>query len=471
MYEFRRNVARGVDRLIEYGIERAIADPGLVNSAINVGKKFVRNSASRLALYGVKKAVEYKRRQDAKKSISENDMYLPITPKSLKGSVKRKLSFTKAPTGFTKKRVVSTGTLRGTGSYSGKFKKMKKANKKIVANKALYGCLIQNESNASITSPTVAYITQATPILMLKKAMVFSLIKHIFNRMNILFTAYTDVIPKEAFGDGASVQTVNFQVKYYLTTSGTLSSFIETFSTDLTTYEQLGNGIVAALDALFVNNPAGIQFESVCVYWSFGGIKFPARWFDINHCKFQGFARNSMTFQNTTLTSDTVGTTATDSVTANPLEVTMYGGSGTGPLSEISKRGNFTSFISNGTLGYVSYAPSSSVAVGNEPFPSAVIGNCSRVGKSVIQPGAIKKSPMMKKYSGNFWKLYTRLVGTATGDIQYLKVGTYKLFAFDKIVTKAIDNVCAVSFEVNQEAGGTVTNLFRPKMNPLVTSS
>jgi len=483
MNDYRQRFNRFIDR----GVEYAIRNPRIAFKAANLASKVVVNSglkaaydAGRAVGSGINKITSFsksempatgkrmlvtpkslpKRRRSSTSSASSGRLGLLIDPtfKSRIGKAKR-----------NKMNIINTGN--AVPMAGKKFKKTKKVNRKSPFNKALYGCLLQNEQNDVITSNTNAWLTQAAPVILFKKTIWYSFVRHIFNRLDINVTSYTDVIPITTLGDGSIAQVCDFNFIYWTVSSSAASNLAVPFTTGTTSYSGLGEALLTAMDALHYSNAEGLQFQDIQVRWTSGGTRFSTKTFDCSHCIFSGYWRNDLSIQNTTLTSDATGTTATDSVTANPVEVVMYKGKGTGPLAEIARRGNYAGLLSDDNLGYRTYAPSTSSAIGNEPLPTAAFGNCKRTGKDVIQPGAIKKSYMKQVVKSNLWKLYSVLSGKTVSTLAYKRIGTYITFAFDKMVTKAVDNVVSISFEVNQQTGGKITNSFKAKVVPFVTSA
>lgn len=485
MNDYRYRFNRFVDR----GIDYAIGNPRVAFKAANMASKVVINSGLKAA-YDAGRAVGH--RIDKVISFSKSDM--PVTPKQRKNSLptpprsgKRRYSTSSSISGVTpmvidsqqfkrqivkgRKRKSFSTTGNAIPSYGRKFKKTVKIKRKASINKSLYGCLLQNEQNDVITSNTNAWITQAAPIILLKKSIWYSFVRHIFNKLDVNVTSYVDAIPITCLGDGSVAQVCDFNFIYWTVSSSAASNVAVPFTTGTTSFNSLGDLMLAAMDNLHYLNAEGLQFQDVQVRWTSGGTRFATKSFDCSHCMFSGYWKNDMSIQNTTLTSDATGTTATDSVTANPVEVVMYKGKGTGPLAEIARRGNYAGLLSDDNLGYRIYAPSTSSAIGNEPLPTAAFGNCRRTGKDVIQPGSIKKSKMQQTINSNLWKLYSVLSGKTISSLAYKRIGMYTTFSFDKMVTKAVDNVVSISFEVNQEAGGRIKNSFRAKVVPFVTSA
>lgn len=497
---FRRPFNRAVDYAIDRGVRSYLRDPVRFTDRIsNVRRYFLRSGhirpyqANKLALTGAIKGVQY-----GSRSFSKNKMppTPPKTPRKINRKTLRKDMANRMTTkekklvkiaNATEKRrlkkvaasrklkagwktITRNGTpSRNTGQMIVKAPKTRKVNMKSNKNMALYGSLFQKEVNINISGATCLYVTQALPLKDIRTMMAFGFTRKIFHMLEINFTDFLETVPINAFGDGSVFGVVRFELYYWTVESPTQSSSFLDFTTGTTKFRDIGIGFRDNFDATFKNLRAELQFDRLEVKRVSGlSGPIPVKSYDVSHMRYNGFATNNLSFQNVSINSDTVGNSSLDSVNQNPLSYQVYEGKGNGPLPEISKRSAYTTLVADNSKGWNSFAPGLSTTPGNELFPTSVFGNCKKVGYGNILPAQIVKSNMYKKVNGNFWKLWSILIGRDAADVEFVRYGTFKTYGFDKIVTKSNDTVLTVACEFNQEIGGYCTNFNRPKIVPLV---
>lgn len=370
------------------------------------------------------------------------------------------------------------GWSRGPGRYKGPLSRPKKISRKAkrAGKKIVSGAQIQIENNfESNTATTTQYITFATPTQYVMKVMVMAIIKRIWSKLNLTIEAWTDIIPILDLGDGSIAQVATLVVYYYRADNSTLLSINTNFTTGTTTFNQLVDSLVANLGDIYSGSTVlvnEIQINNISLQWVSGGTRFPRKQFYCQNWKINGYMSHAYHVQNITLNSDAVAGTSTTTVNTNPLSVKLYKGKGTGPLPDVARRGNFPGLIAKADIGSSTYAPTSSFANGNEPFPFHNFKNIKMMSKSVLNPGDIKNGVIKIKLRGSFWKLFQKLSVTYNSAItnvsRYVPIGYFHTLCFDKIVTKTNDNNIVVSRESNINIGCYISGFDKAATAPYV---
>lgn len=373
-----------------------------------------------------------------------------------------------------------TGTVSKTRIRLKKRRKGKKRKaRNYYAGNCTAGAVIKKEANVSTTGKQTSYVTVSTPIKQIRSTMIHALIKTLFSKLyHVKIEAFSDVIDAQYFYPALPGQDANMAI-YFTKINDNIAS--ETFCQaafvlGTTTYATLAATMQTSLDTVIVANAEELTFSRAIITFQEdieANPGFPSKTIPVTSMTFKGYWSTRVAFQNATPESG-ASSNITDTVLSNPIEYESFKGKGNGPLLRLPKRGSYTSLIAADNVGYSTHNPDqSSVATDilADGCTAKDFKNAKKVGKGVISPGAIKDFFMKDQISGNFMRLYAKLLGRNTDNVHYCSYGNYLMNSFDKIVTKATDVDIKVNFETTFECGGFCNMRSRYLTNPVVTAS
>lgn len=373
-----------------------------------------------------------------------------------------------------------TGTVSKTRIRLKKRRKGKKRKaRNYYAGNCTAGAVIKKEANVSTTGKQTSYVTVSTPIKQIRSTMIHALIKTLFSKLyHVKIEAFSDVIDAQYFYPGLAGMDANMAI-YFTKINDNVAS--ETFCQaafvlGTTTYATLAATMQTSLDTVIVANAEELTFSRAIITFQEdveANPAFPSKTLPVTSMTFKGYWSTRVAFQNATPESG-ASSNITDTVLSNPIEYESFKGKGNGPLLKLPKRGSYTSLIAADNVGYSTHNPDqSSVATDilADGCTAKDFKNAKKIGKGVISPGAIKDFFMKDQISGNFMRLYAKLLGRNTDNVHYCSYGNYLMNSFDKIVTKATDVDIKVNFETTFECGGFCNMRSRYLTNPVVTAS
>lgn len=181
--------------------------------------------------------------------------------------------------------------------------------------------------------------------------------------------------------------------------------------------------------------------------------------------------RSHLKFQNRTVSSS--GSTSTDIIDTNPLIGRQYFGRGTGTIHNVDTSSGQSQFISDRTSGIIAFNGSTVITL-KEPPPPKQLTNVSYSKGARMQPGEIQTSVLSMKRSMplNTFLSYLKRQSSNPGadDCYLIQLGTFRLFALEKVMYDASEQDIDISFELQQTTSSYISHTTAPLTAQIVTN-
>jgi len=208
----------------------------------------------------------------------------------------------------------------------------------------------------------------------------------------------------------------------------------------------------------------GAAYVAVGQQWSRASIS-------LKEAKIHMDFRSHLKFQNRTVSSS--GSTSTDIIDSNPLIGRQYLGRGTGTIHNVDTSSGLSQFISDRTSGSITF-DGTTVNTLKEPPPPKQLTNVTNSKGVRMSPGEIQTSQLVFKRTmalNTLVSLLKRQSNNTGADDQFLlQLGTFRLFALEKVMYDASEQDIDVSYELQHTTSSYISHVTAPLTAQIVTN-
>lgn len=376
----------------------------------------------------------------------------------------------------SKSNVFSTKKMVGSSTYVGKMNKNRKTKQTFATKAATKGFHVTNETYGSVSDPFAVYIHHSTRQLRLEvKALMGAIIRKGLEMAGIQLSSNFEELPftSPALSAGAILNYLVMNpstgaiITYAYTTvdNQTLNSIVDAWTdmdTHLFDYLRNANALEPHRFCVYLIDAASTSSSKVASNFNIG--EMHVTMISGSHLKIQNRTKGDLS---------AAGDQSTDRNDNQPLICQSYLlQSGDVRQKHIPGAiGSSTAQVLNGSAlsgpNLIRSSQLTSAGFQNRLSPSHFT-NCKKTASSILQPGTMKQSFVMHKFSGLMLNVFKRMrcVSIETGDIVVGLQGRSELFIFEEKMRTAGTNPVFVHYEREYKVGCIATV---KKRTPFVT--
>lgn len=156
----------------------------------------------------------------------------------------------------------------------------------------------------------------------------------------------------------------------------------------------------------------------------------------LKNAKLEFTVKSTLKIQNRTLANESEDSSSTDVVDATPLYGKSYEGNGTG-TNYVGKVGSTGEVVADRFFAVIDKVPGGINSL-QEPPIGKLFTQVKKMAKAHLEPGQIKTSVLTENLKTNLNTFMHRISGSALDSKQFLKIGKFRFFGFEKMIESQI---------------------------------